>query len=405
MDERTWSKASYAPSNPILILSGNYGDGHRQAAQAILEAVKDELPGAEPMLVDYMELTHPFIHPLGRYLFLESMKKMPRAYGYVYGKTRSAQSFSGPLKWFQRRGSGRLAKLLQTVRPSIVISTFPLAAGAMSALKAGGQTDAHTATVVTDHTDHSYWVYPHTDTYIVGSRYVKRRLQTSYDIPARTVCDTGIPIRKAFGGQYDREQLRRRHGLDPALPALLFMGGGGGLLGGSSHLKALEELPFPVQYWVVCGRNDALKRQLAQELRHSKHRVHIEGFVEHIHELMGAADMMITKPGGLTISEGLAMELPMLLYKPLPGQEEDNARFLLGFGAADAAGHPAELAAKISDYLQHPEKLRRLRANAAKLQRKAAAREAVRVIMQARLSSDGLRSPAASGFKIAPGEA
>jgi processive 1,2-diacylglycerol beta-glucosyltransferase len=367
----------------ILILSGNYGHGHQQAANAIFESLRSIQPGVEGVLVDFMELTHPYVHPVSRYLFLKGMKKLPSAYGYLYSKTRNENAFSTMLKKFNRYGLGGLLKLLHTIQPSVVISTFPLAAGAMSVQKEYGQSDAHTATIITDHTDHNSWVYPYTDQYLVGSDYVKRGLE-KYSIPSHKISVTGIPIRSAFSKTYDRDVLFHKHALDPSLPTLLLMGGGCGLFEeGQSLMRALETLPFQLQYFVVCGRNLELQQQLTKELKHSKHRVHIKGFVDYVHELMSVADLMVTKPGGLTISEGLAMELPMILYKPLPGQEEDNAQFLLQSGAAMTADHTQELIEKIAESLQTSERLHSLMEKSRYLQRKTASDDVVHAVLQA----------------------
>ncbi len=366
----------------VLILSGDYGEGHQQAAKAIRESLNMNRPDVEVIHADFMELAHPYFHLISRYLFVQGIKTFPGAYGFLFDKTRSPNHFSYILKKLNRLGSGRLLKVLQTVRPSIVVSTFPLAAGAMSMLKSNGLTAVPTATVITDHTDHSYWVYPHTDHYIVGSEAVKQGL-LQYEIPAEQIAITGIPIRMEFSRQYDREELVRRYGLEPQLPTILLMGGGCGLFGDStSMVKALEALPYKIQMIVVCGRNHKLQQQLKEMLAASKHRVHILGYIENVSEMMAVSDLMISKPGGLTISEALAMELPMVIYNPLPGQEEDNAKFLLQSGAALQAQTLSDLGVIISKALQHSDMLVAMRARARLVQRKWASLDAVRVILQ-----------------------
>jgi processive 1,2-diacylglycerol beta-glucosyltransferase len=216
----------------ILILYSNYGDGHRQAAKALRDTLAMTQHNMEGILVDFMELTHPHVYPMSRYLFIQAMKKSPSIYGYIFNKTRDVNSFSNLMKKFNGLGLGRLLSFIQTARPSMIVSTFPLAAGAMSKLKEFGLTDVPTTTVITDHTDHSAWVHPYTDHYIAGSEFVKQALQRNH-ISNQQITVTGIPIRREFNGSFNRESLLGKHDLDPSRPTLLIMGGAYGLLDGS----------------------------------------------------------------------------------------------------------------------------------------------------------------------------
>jgi processive 1,2-diacylglycerol beta-glucosyltransferase len=371
-------------SNKILILYGNYGDGHQQAAKAIYDSLTDMHSNMEGILMDFMELTHPYIHPLSRYCYLKGVKNFPSAYGFLFSKSRDMNSFSSLLKKLNGFGLGPLLKYIQDTQPSMVVSTFPFAAAAISRLKEYGFIDVPTATVITDHTDHSSWVNPYTDQYIVGSEFVKQGL-IRQDTPGNQISITGIPIRKEFNQSYNRKLLFQKYGLDPSLPTLLFMGGGCGFFeDGPSLVKSLEALPKRVQLLMVCGRNYRLARELKRMSTHSRHRLHIMGYTEFVPELMTVADLMVTKPGGLTVSEALAMNLPMLLYKPIPGQEQDNARYLLQAGVALQADNLANLVEEISAVLESPETLTTMREHAKKAQKKESAKEAIEVIVKTR---------------------
>jgi processive 1,2-diacylglycerol beta-glucosyltransferase len=317
----------------IVILTGNYGDGHRQAAHAVRKYLEDRKPNAEVMVVDFMELAHPLTHHVSRYVFIEGLKRFPSVYGYIFNKTREANSWSSLLKKTNRLGAARLLKFLEEVRPTLVVSTFPNAAGAVESLKAYGLTRVPTMTVITDLTVHSLWVYPDTDKYIVGSEDVRDRL-IARGVPRYRIDVTGIPVRQEFLKQYDREALSRKHGLSSKLATALIMGGGCGLFGGDlvKQMQLLESLEQEMQFIVVCGSNERLRQQLLDYSQKSKHRFIVTGYIDYVHEMMAVADLIVTKPGGLTISEAMAMKLPMLLCKPLPGQEEDNARFLMQAG-------------------------------------------------------------------------
>lgn len=370
----------------VMILSSNYGEGHAQAAKAVEEALKLHYPLVQSIVVDFMELTHPLFHPISRYGFIQLVKRFPAFYGYLFQKTRENNSLSIMLKKMNRFGLGRMLSLIREVQPTAIISTFPMAAGAVSMLKGYGVIDIPAVTIITDHTDHSYWIHPFTDQYIVGSDSVQRRL-TRLGISESRIAVTGIPIRPSFCRSYSRDRLKRKHRLDPHLSTVLFMGGGYGLIGKAlQSLQAIETLPSPIQIIFVCGHNDKLKKQVLEKTALSKHRVLVTGYIDYVHELMAVSDLMITKAGGLSTSEAIALELPMLLYQPLPGQERDNAAFLIESGVAIEAESIHELVHAITDVVEHPESLCLMKENAKRLNQKQAAQEAIDVILSTKTS-------------------
>ncbi|NHN28240.1 MGDG synthase family glycosyltransferase [Paenibacillus agricola] len=355
-----------AKREKMLILTGSLGDGHNKAAQAIIEAARFYRPDVEVEVVDFLEWTHPYLHSVGKYCYIQWVKSLPSVYGYLYSKTRDVNTLSN---WFKRMRSfstNRMLELLHEHNPTEVVSTFPGAAAAMSYLKSNGLTSVPTVTVLTDYTDHSYWIHPSTDRYLVGAEHVKQKL-LRYRIPEHRIVVTGIPIRLPFTLTYDRLVLRDKHHLDRMMPTVLVMGGGHGLIG-KQLMSVLQEkvLSAPVQFIFVCGRNKKLKQWLEDELQGTNipHRVIITGFVDHVHELMALSDLIVTKPGGLTVSEALALELPMMLYKPIPGQEQDNAAYLVGLGAAMEAKNAADLKNQLLQVIQNQSLLLKLKRNA-----------------------------------------
>ncbi len=350
----------------LLILTGSLGDGHNKAAQAILEAARFYKPDVDVKVVDFLEWTHPYLHSVGKYCYMQWVKSLPSVYGYLYRKTREDNTLSHMFKKMKSFSTDRMLELLQEEEPTEVVCTFPGAAAAMSYLKCNGLTTVPTVTVMTDYTDHSYWVHPGTDRYLVGAEHVKQSL-LRYRIPEQRIIVTGIPIRMPFTQTYDRKELRDKHGLHRDMPTVLVMGGGHGLIG--KQFKSVlqsDDLAVPVQFVFVCGRNEKLKQQLEEELggEKTRHRVMVTGFVDHVHELMALSDLIVTKPGGLTVSEALALELPMMLYKPIPGQEQDNAAFLVGLGAAIEVKNAVELKRQLLEVIANQSLLVRLKKNA-----------------------------------------
>lgn len=350
----------------VLILSGDLGDGHKQAAKAIMEASTRLSPDAKVTILDFVELTHPRTHRWLKQLFLGGVKHFPFVYGYLYHKTRNTRT-SRVLKRFNLLGLGRLLHWINVHQPDAIICTFPVAAAAVTLLKSSGLIRQPAITVITDYTDHAYWVHPHTDLYLVGSSKVADSLQLKGVDPDR-IRVTGIPVRAAFDQMKDTEELRKRHGLSCDRSTILIMGGGYGMI--SEELISLLRSPLhseSTQWIIVCGHNEELKERLAETLRGSPHKVTITGFVEHIHELMAVSDLLITKPGGLSTSEALAVGLPMLLYRPLPGQEEENATYLTEAGAAVLVPRSSELASSVHQLLACPWMLKRMRKHAVRI--------------------------------------
>ncbi|MBM7653417.1 MGDG synthase family glycosyltransferase [Neobacillus cucumis] len=374
----------------VLILTGNYGDGHIQVAQALDEAIQIRFPELEPVIFDFMEWVHPYSNQVSRFLYMQGVKKFPQVYGYIYQKTRRVNKLSNMMKNVFSSGLGRMLKLIEEVHPSVVVSTFPLAAAVMSKLKSLGLTDIPTVTTITDHTDHSLWIYPLTDQYIVGSRIVRESL-IQLGVEEERIANTGIPIRQQFAKVFQREEIFKKHGLDPHMKTVLVMGGGCGLIGdGSSTLQEFEVLPEPVQLIIVCGHNEKLRMQLKEKLKDSKHKIHLTGYINYVHELMAISDIMITKPGGVTTFEAIAMELPMLLYKPIPGQEEDNAKFLVRSGVAVQANSDQDLTEQLSTLLSNVALLQQMRENSKQFHPKESSFASVEVIFQIKETNNSL---------------
>lgn len=367
----------------ILILSATFGDGHKQVAKAISEAVEYTLPNASPITLDIMEWIHPFLYPVSLFVYKRGIKRFPQVYSYIYKKTRVKNSFSTKLHSLFTFGLQTMLEVIQRIKPRVVVSTYPFAAGIISKLKEQGLINIPAVTIITDYTDHSYWIHPYTDLYIVGSNQVRDRL-ISLGIEDDKIKDTGIPVRQRFIQSQPRELLLEKYGMRANKFTILLMGGGDGFIGkGQSTFRAFESVSQCLQLIIVCGRNKKLKKKLELELKNYKHDVLLLGFCENIQELMAISDLMITKPGGVTTSEALAMGLPLLIYRPLPGQEEDNAEFLWKSGLAFLAKTENDLILKIESILNDSRDLKSMRQMTEPFQTRTSSFDALNVIVQA----------------------
>jgi processive 1,2-diacylglycerol beta-glucosyltransferase len=202
--------------------------------------------------------------------------------------------------------------------------------------------------IVTDFEAHALWMDPCVDLYCVAAEETKARL-VARGAAAENVVATGIPIAAKFSSKPDSRTVRKTLGLRDDQPVLLVLSGGFGMGPVAEILAELDKVPQPLQSVVVTGRNDDLRRKLATQNR--KHPTHALGFAMNMHELMAVADLILTKPGGLTSSEALALGKPLFILNPIPGQEAANSDFLLERGAAAKVNRVEDLPFRIEQLL------------------------------------------------------
>ncbi|GMA50923.1 hypothetical protein GCM10025857_22800 [Alicyclobacillus contaminans] len=366
----------------LLILSASYGEGHQQAANAVRDALKMMHPETHIEIIDYMRSVHPMLDSVAKYCYLQSIRFAPALYGWFYKGTSQIPPSSLIQRQLNSLGIREMEDVLQAYNPDVVFATFPQPAGVVSYLKQKGLTDVPLATVITDHAIHSQWIHPLTDAYFVGSEYVRRGM-LARGIPARTIHVTGIPIRPAFRQTFDKAALRAKYGLREDIPTVLVMGGAYGVMADINLIcEELFNYPHPVQVVVVTGRNKRMKQQLDESVQSATQPSRVYGFVSEVYELMAVADLMLTKAGGLTISEALAMQLPMLLYRPIPGQEVQNAKFLVRSGVAVLARSRKQVSEHLYDLLvANPKKRETMKQRALKVRRLNAAEEIARTLI------------------------
>jgi len=192
-------------------------------------------------------------------------------------------------------------------------------------------------------------------------------------VPPAATAVTGIPIHPAFSEPKDPAACRARQGLAGDRPVVLLLAGGHGAGPVGEPFRALLETDVPLEVVAVTGRNAEARDRLRALAPPPRHRAHVLGYTDQMDELLAAADLVVTKPGGLTVSEALARGAGLVLVNPIPGQEERNSDYLLEEGAAVKVNHTPTLGFKVAELLRHPERLDRLRANARRLARPRAA--------------------------------
>lgn len=320
-------------SRRVLIVSASIGAGHDRAAGAIQAAWELERPGDSIHIIDFMAEDNSHFNYLIKELYLKALAVSPDLYETLYRWTQGARTGSkvqDMLSWVMRRS---MSRIIQQYRPDLVICTHPFPCVAMAYLKRKNKWNIPIAGVITDFSIHSLWINHEVNKYIVAASELKTDL-LKRGIRTSRISATGIPIHPDFshaGGSTFFRPLRRS---GKAKPAILIMGGGLGIGRMQDLLLSLNNSTFALDITAVAGSNTALRADLQAIAQKSPHNVKVLGYTEHIREFMQAADLLITKPGALTISEALAAELPMLLFEAIPGQEIDNAAFVIRKGAA-----------------------------------------------------------------------
>ena len=344
----------------ILIFSASFGGGHRSAAEALLRYYKEHYADTvDVRIVDFFEGFMPSVNILAKFAYQQSVAFFPALYGTFFDV--SNQLPSNPVVHELRiMGFQRATNYIDEFDPHAVISTFPVAGGVVSDIKAERPLVA--ATVVTDYGVHSTWLHPSTDLYFVAAKEVREDLVVR-GIPWDRAVVSGIPVHEKFGQPLDRAQCRKALGLTERFTVLLTSAAG---LTSDLRDIAVEMATSGIQVAAATGNNTRLKRRL-DSLGKKTDMVKVFGHTPEMHRLMKAADVLVGKAGGLTVSESLAMGLPLIIYNPVPGQEIYNVDFLVNSGAGLLSRDEEDVVEKVSFLSTHPERLQQMAGNAALL--------------------------------------
>jgi processive 1,2-diacylglycerol beta-glucosyltransferase len=343
----------------ILIATVTAGGGHLAAAAALDEAWRAVRPCDVVERLDLTKLFSPLHRRIYAHGYVKLVEHAPELWGMLFAKTddpKVARRLNRIQQLFPSRSRVRFARYVKQFKPDVVLCTHyaPLEVlGSMrskgaSRTKSSGTPSPLCVSVVTDFEAHALWMDPGVDLYCVAAEETKARL-VSRGALAGNIVATGIPIAAKFSSKPAVRAIRKALGLRDDLPVLLVLSGGFGMGPVAGILTELDKVDGDVQTLVVCGRNEELRRDLAGQDR--KHPTRVLGFAGNMHELMAVAELIITKPGGLTSSEALAMGRPLLILDPIPGQEAANSDFLLERGAAAKANRVEDLPFRVEQLL------------------------------------------------------
>lgn len=366
----------------VLIFSATFGAGHVRAAEAVIEALRAKDPNVKITHLDFGAFLSKTFNTVVKNTYIELIKHTPKLWGKFYYRTSKIPPDSVLQRFLNGLGRSEFVKFIQALQPDLVICTYPIVAGVLAQQRLKGVLNVPLVTVVTDYAVHSQWIHPGVDLYIVGCKNVYDGL-VARGIDSRSIRITGIPVSPKFELKLDRQEILRKLGLSPKRATVLVMGGAYGVLGGTKWIcKVLADTAFQVQSIIVCGQDEKLCKSLDSVIEEGRNPVARFGFVQNVEELMSAADIIITKAGGLTVSEALTKRVPLVIFRPIPGQEEENAIYLEGIGAGRVAKSEEELEKIIFDLLEHPKDLERMRRAAEQALPGRAAEQTVECILQ-----------------------
>ena len=370
----------------ILIFYASYGGGHLSAANSIKQCIDDNFKNCETKLVDCMEYVNKPVNKITTTAYKELAKKFPWAWGEVY-----SHSQKGPLAHISSASNNLLAKkllkLLKEYQPDIVISTHPFGSQMVSYLKRKALVDCKLATIMTDFAPHDQWLVgkDYVDYYFVSHEKMRQELINS-NVAENTVFATGIPLSNRFLMHFDKDEIMKSMGLNPDKRVILFFGGGEFGLGRDKTVKILNSFITHVknhQIVAIAGKNEKMKvafDKLVAETN-SESFVKVLAYTKQVPELMSISDLVVTKPGGLTTTESLASGLPIVAINPIPGQEEENAKFLEDEGVAIWLKKNDDYDKIIADLLADEDKLHQMKVNTKLLAKKNSTRDICDIIL------------------------
>lgn len=346
----------------IMLLTAATGGGHIRTANAIEQYIRDN--------TSYDVTTVDTLKAVGRLLdktvcdsYLFMAKKAPALFGRLYKRTNKNNRFSDLVPKLSGLFSGLLYPAIEAYGPDAIITTHPFATEMAAALKADGLVKAPLICIITDYGAHRAYIAKEVDAYVVAGSHMLPEL-AAFGVPEEKVYPFGIPVHGVFFDESDQAMLLRQLNLSPETPTLLFMAGSFGVNNIIKLYRELAATSAPMQIIVITGRNkklyEAFEKEIAQESRVPTRLLY---FTDEVEKYMHAADLLVTKPGGLTVSEALACNLPMAVFDAIPGQEEDNANFLLTHDMCVRVQKDGDFAGEISALLQEKQRLAAMREN------------------------------------------
>ena len=363
-------------SGKYLILTASIGAGHIRAAEAVRDALQKKLPRADIPIIDCTERHISLFSWLQKIFYLKMLALVPNLYDIFYRLAGGKSAGHLARLAFALTLLPGVCAVLRKYRPDTVICTHPFPAGAAALGKKLAVGNYTLAIVLTDYSVHEVWLYRQADVYFTATEEMQRTFVAA-GFPASCVHPVGIPVSGNIITAPTQAEAKAKLHIPPHNKVVLLMGGGLGLGHMEATLAALNSLSLPLTVLAITGKNKRLQARLEKFAASVSTNVALRlwGYTDQIPLLMSAADVLITKPGALTMSEAMIGGLPLILVEPIPGPEADNAKFAVSAGAAIWPKAQENLAAVVDGLLRDEQRLAALSQAARKIAKPQAAEQ------------------------------
>lgn len=347
----------------VLLLHISNISGHCRASLAIEKALKELDQGVQILRVNAFSYLNPYVEKMVNRMYMFTIQSLPQLWDYLYDNESVFKKVKNARLMIHKLSDKKIKQLLEGFNPDIIVCTQAFPCGIIADYKQRHRLKTPLIGVLTDYAPHLYWINNAVDLYVVPALKIQQRFMQK-GIASNRLKNLGIPVDTKFRSCANQEQILRKWNLNPELPRILIMGGDQGLGPIKNIVLALNKLIPPAQLVVACGTNKNLYTWLNKNKAMLPKPLLAVGYTDQINDLMSISSFIISKPGGMTSAEALSKSLPLIIVNPLPGQENQNSRFLLEEGAALKANDFNELLSLTEDLLDDTAKLEQLRKNA-----------------------------------------
>ena len=342
----------------ILILSVTAGTGHNSTAKAIQEYAEKQ--GNTCEILDTYEYLNPILGSAIDKGYLWSVEHLKAPYAKIYRILEKHDNNEVDFtKITNKMLTPKLRRYIEAFAPDVIICTHVFAAMLADYLKLKKRISSPIISILTDFTVHPFWESTRNSEHYIIANNMLEYATIKKGLKKEKLLPIGIPINPKFSIDNDKREMRRMLGIDEDKNTILIMGGGMGYGKLDLEISEIDKLEIDFQIICVCGSNIRAKSRV--DRMKTKHKFLSLGFVNNIEQIMDASDMIITKPGGLTVSESMAKRLPMILVSAIPGQEDRNSEFLVNNGAAVATSSTYTLQEALYQLLNNPDRIEHIK--------------------------------------------
>lgn len=331
----------------VLVVTASFGTGHNQVSKA-LKSQFEHCNLKDVTIINLYEEAYPALNTFAQSIYLKMFVHAQTIYKwFFYGTDKLCNT--AIIDWLLELRGKKIKSILQNKKPDIIVTTFPV--GTVAKWKKYSSHPCKLYTVVTDYFIHRSWIHEEIDRYYIATEELLTQM-ASFGVPLSKVLVSGIPIREEF--RHFQTVEKQENQLISSKFQILIVAGAVGILKDVEKITKQLLHDRKLKVTVVCGNNRILNKSLNDLIHLYNGRLQVFGYVTDIQNLYKDADLLITKPGGITLTESIACGLPTILYRPTPGQEKENSRVFQNVGASVSVNTIKELHEYVENILSRP---------------------------------------------------